>query len=302
MIDPQQGASYESQLRVARAAEELGFDGFFRTDHYLRMGDVDGLPGPTDSWITLGGLARETTSIRLGTLVSAATFRLPGVLAIQVAQVDAMSSGRVELGLGSGWYEAEHTACGIPFPPARIARLAEQLEIVTGLWQTPIGDTFSFAGRYYTLTDSPALPKPAQPRVPIIVGGAGTKRTPALAARFADEFNTSFATVADSGAQFDRVRAAMLERDRDVDSIVFSVGQLACVGKNDADLAARAVVTGMPVDQLRPNALVGTPGEVVDKLGQFAEHGVTRVYLQLLDLTDLDQLELVSSAVLPQLG
>src|SRR3954449_4760128 len=184
--EPQQGASYDTLLDVAKATEDLGFDAFFRSDHYLRMGSVDGLPGPTDAWITLAGLARETKRIRLGTLMTAATFRLPGVLAIQVAQVDAMSGGRVELGLGAGWFEQEHAAYGIPFPREKFGRLEEQLEIVTGLWDTPEGATFSYEGQHYSLADSPALPKPAQrPRPPILIGGFGAKRTPSLAARFA---------------------------------------------------------------------------------------------------------------------
>ena len=169
--EPQQGASYEQLLAVAQATETLGFDGFFRSDHYLGMDPGDGLPGPTDAWVTLGALARETTRIRLGTLVTAGTFRLPGPLAISVAQVDAMSGGRVELGLGAGWYEREHAAYGIPFPSVaeRFDRFKEQLEVITGLWATPVGTPFSYAGRHYTLEDSPALPKPHQTRPPVIV-------------------------------------------------------------------------------------------------------------------------------------
>src|SRR2546421_350164 len=186
--EPQQGATYDDLLRVARAAEELGFDAFFRSDHYHAMGRGDGLPGPTDAWVTLAALARETSRIRLGTLLTSATFRLPGPLAIAVTQVDAMSGGRVELGLGAGWFDREHEAYGIPFPPVaeRFDRLEEQLTIVTGLWETPVGERFSFAGRHYTVERSPALPRPVQqPRPPVIVGGHGAKRTPALAARFA---------------------------------------------------------------------------------------------------------------------
>src|SRR5687768_12581759 len=196
--EPQQGASYDDQLAVARLAEELGFDAFFRSDHYLKMGGVSGRPGPTDSWVTLAGLARETSTIRLGTLVTSATFRHPGPLAISVAQVDAMSGGRVELGLGAGWFEAEHEAYAIPFPPVgeRFARLDEQLAIVTGLWRTPAGERFSYSGRHYSVVDSPALPKPVQsPRPPVIIGGGGPKRTPRLAAQFADEFNLPFSPV-----------------------------------------------------------------------------------------------------------
>src|SRR6476661_4362274 len=168
--EPQQGATYDQLLRMARATEDLGFDAFFRSDHYLTMGG-DGLPGPTDAWTTLAGLARETKRIRLGTLMTAATFRLPGVLAIQVAQVDQMSGGRVELGLGAGWYEEEHRAYGIPFPAEKFARLEEQLAIITGLWRTPVGETFGYEGTHYQLADSPALPKPAQDRVPVLIGG-----------------------------------------------------------------------------------------------------------------------------------
>src|SRR5580692_5295052 len=202
-VEPQQGASYAQQLAVAQAAEALGFDAFFRSDHFLAMGG-DGLPGPTDSWVTLGGIARETERIRLGTLVTSATFRLPGLLAVQVAQVDAMSGGRVELGLGAGWYDAEHSAYGVPFPATheRMERLEEQYAILTGLWGTPEDETFSFDGRHYHLKDSPALPKPVQrPHPPLIVGGHGPKRTPRLAATYASEFNLPFASVADTDAQ-----------------------------------------------------------------------------------------------------
>src|SRR3954463_14751675 len=146
---------------MALTTEEAGFGAFFRSDHYLAM-TGDGLPGPTDAWTTLAGLARETSRIRLGTLVSSVTFPHPGVLAIQVAQVDAMSGGRVELGLGAGWFEAEHRAYGLPFPDRRFGLLTEQLEIVPGLWGTPAGERFSHDGEDYTLTDSPALPKPVQ--------------------------------------------------------------------------------------------------------------------------------------------
>jgi F420-dependent oxidoreductase-like protein len=191
--EPQQGADYATLLRVAKATEELGFDAFFRSDHYLKMGPVSGLPGPTDAWITLAGLAVETERIRLGTLVSPLTFRLPGPLAISVAQVDQMSGGRVELGLGTGWFDAEHSAYGIPFPPLgdRFSMLEEQLAIITGLWTTPPGQTFSYPGQHYSVTGSPALPKPAQqPKPPVIIGGGGPRRTPRLAAAYADEYNS----------------------------------------------------------------------------------------------------------------
>ncbi|NUS55404.1 MAG: LLM class F420-dependent oxidoreductase [Streptomycetaceae bacterium] len=301
--EPQQGASYDTLLTVAKAAEDLGYDAFFRSDHYLHMGDADGLPGPTDAWITLAGLARETKRIRLGTLMTAATFRLPGVLAIQVAQVDAMSGGRVELGLGAGWYEEEHKAYGIPFPKEKFARLEEQLEIVTGLWDTPVGKTFDYAGSYYTLTDSPALPKPVQhPHPPVLVGGHGRTRTPALAARFADEFNTPFSTLDEAEREFGWVREAMRTAGRAEDSMVFSNALVACVGRDDAEVARRAAAIKREPDELRSNGLAGSPAEVVDKIGRFAELGSTRIYLQILDLSDLDHLELIASEVMPQVA
>lgn len=301
--EPQQGASYDTLLTVARATEELGFDAFFRSDHYVRMGGGDPAPGPTDAWITLAGLARETKRIRLGTLMTAATFRLPGVLAIQVAQVDAMSGGRVELGLGAGWFEEEHTAYGIPFPKDKFPRLEEQLAIVTGLWETPVGKTFDFEGSHYTVKDSPALPKPVQsPRPPVLVGGWGKSRTPALAARYADEFNAPFASAADSVAAFDRVRAAMEAERRAAGTMVFSNTLVVCVGRDDAEVARRAAAIGREPSELRANGLAGTPAEVVEKIGGYAEAGSSRMYLQVLDLHDLDHVELIASEVMRQLG
>ncbi|MET7936089.1 LLM class F420-dependent oxidoreductase [Streptomyces sp. NPDC005322] len=300
--EPQQGASYDTLLTVAKATEDLGFDAFFRSDHYLHMGSVDGLPGPTDAWITLAGLARETRRIRLGTLMTAATFRLPGVLAIQVAQVDQMSGGRVELGLGAGWFEEEHRAYGIPFPKEKFGRLEEQLAIVTGLWGTPVGETFSHDGAHYRLTDSPALPKPAQAKVPVLIGGHGATRTPRLAAQYADEFNMPFASVEDSERQFGRVRAAAEAAGRKGEDLVYSNALVACVGKDDAEVARRAQAIGREVEELKENGLAGSPAEVVEKIGRYAEAGASRLYFQILDLDDLDHLELISSQVMSQLG
>ena len=300
--EPQQGADYATLLSVARAAEELGFDAFFRSDHYLTMAG-SGLPGPTDAWITLAGLAVQTSRIRLGTLMSPVTFRPPGPLAIAVAQVDQMSGGRAELGLGTGWFDAEHTAYGIPFPPLaeRFARLEEQLKIITGLWETAEGDTFSFDGTYYSLSGSPALPKPAQhPRPPVLIGGAGPRQTPRLAARFADEYNIPFASIPDSAAAFDRVRQACQEADRDPGSLVYSAAQTVCCGRDEAELARRAQATGQQLAGLRQTGLAGSPAEIVDKLGQFSDAGASRAYLQILDLHDLDHLELLASEVMPQ--
>jgi F420-dependent oxidoreductase-like protein len=301
--EPQQGASYQTLRAVALATEELGFDAFFRSDHYLAMG-VSGLPGPTDAWGTLAGLAVETTRIRLGTLVTAATFRLPGPLAIAVAQVDQMSGGRVELGLGAGWFEREHAAYGIPFPSLgeRFARLEEQLAIITGLWETPEGDTFSYAGAHYQLTDSPALPKPAQrPRPPVIVGGMGARRTPRLAARFADEYNVAFQAVPDTATAFARVREACEAAGRDPSSLVYSVAHTVCCGKDEAEFRRRAAAIGREPDAMRATGVTGTPGEVAAKIREYAGIGAERVYLQVLDLTDLDHLALIASDVVPQL-
>jgi len=302
--EPQQGASYDDLLRVARATEDLGFDAFFRSDHYLVMGDGDGLPGPTDAWVTLAGLARDTSRIRLGTLVSPSTFRLPGPLAIAVAQVDAMSGGRVELGLGAGWYDAEHRAYGIPFPSVgeRFDRLEEHLEIITGLWRTPVGQTFKYGGSHWSIADSPALPKPVHAAPPIIIGGHGRTRTPALGARFATEYNIPFPdSVPVAAAQYARVRVACQRAGRDSGDIVLSTAQVLCCGADEAEIERRAAAIGRAVPELREHGLAGTPSEVVDKIGQFGDAGARRIYLQLLDLTDLDHLELVASAVMPQL-
>jgi F420-dependent oxidoreductase-like protein len=301
--EPQQGADYTTLRRVALATEELGFDAFFRSDHYLKMGSVSGLPGPTDAWTTLAALAVETSRIRLGTLMTAATFRLPGPLAIAVAQVDQMSGGRVELGIGAGWYEAEHTAYGIPFPPLgeRFDRLEEQLAIITGLWETPAGSTFSFAGTHYQVTNSPALPKPAQqPRPPVLVGGAGPKRTPALAARFADEFNAAFSSAEESAVLFDRVRDACSAAGRAASSMTYSAAQVVCCGKDDASFRRRAAAIGREPEELRESGLAGSPAEIVDKIGAFASAGASTVYLQVLDLSDLEHLELIAAEVAPQ--
>ncbi|MBW6437985.1 LLM class F420-dependent oxidoreductase [Actinoplanes hulinensis] len=302
--EPQQGATHDDLLRVAKAAEDGGYDGFFRSDHYLKMGDAPGLPGPTDAWITLAALAVQTSRIRLGTLVSSATFRLPGPLAIAVAQVDAMSGGRVEFGLGGGWFEAEHRAYGIPFPAVgeRFDRLEEQLEIITGLWETPAGATYDFDGKHYRISDSPALPKPVQsPRVPVIVGGHGKKRTPYLAARYATEFNVPFSKISDIPAQYSRVRAAAEALGR-TEPLTYSAAAVLCVGRDDAEIRRRAAAIGRDVEEMRENGgIVGTPAEAVETIGRYAEAGASRLFLQVLDLSDLDHIDLVASEVTARL-
>jgi F420-dependent oxidoreductase-like protein len=303
-VEPQQGASYSDQLAVAQAAESLGFSAFFRSDHYLAMSG-DGLPGPTDSWVTLGGIARETSTIRLGTLVTSATFRHPGPLAISVAQVDEMSGGRVEFGIGTGWFEKEHLAYAIPFPPLRerFARLTEQLELITGLWTAPVGQTFDYAGAHYAVNDSPALPKPVQrPHPPIIIGGSGAKKTPRLAATFADEYNVPFAPLETITTQFERVRDAVDAVGRPADSMIYSASFVVCAGRDEAEIAKRAAAIGREVDELRSNSpLAGTPNQIVDQLGPFAEIGLQRTYLQLLDMSDLAHLALFADEVQRQL-
>jgi F420-dependent oxidoreductase-like protein len=301
-IEPHQGATYEDQLAVAQAAETLGFDAFFRSDHYMKMGThFDGMPGPTDAWTTLGALARETSTIRLGTLVSSVTYRYPGILSVQVAQVDQMSRGRIELGLGSGWYEAEHRAYGIPFPRNRFDLLEEQLAILTGLWSTPMGETFSFAGTHYSLEDSPALPKPFQAQIPIIIGGQGPRRTPALAARFAAEYNAGFPAVADLPHLIARVRAACEQIERDPDDLVYSLGYTIATARTEPEIERRASAAGENAGELRMKGLCGTAAEVVDKLGRVQELGITRAYLEIMDLSDLDHLDFIAREIVPQL-
>ena len=305
-VEPQQGASYDDQLAVAQAAESLGYSAFFRSDHYVAMSG-DGLPGPTDSWVTLAGIARETSSIRLGTLVTSATFRHPGPLAISVAQVDAMSAGRVDFGIGAGWFEAEHLAYAIPFPTLgeRFERLGEQLEIMTGLWATPAGETFDYAGTHYTVKDSPALPKPVQrPHPPIIIGGGGAKKHPGTGRAVRRRVQPG---LPDAGLRRAAVRPGprragggrpqprrhgLLRRVRGVrrDATTPRSGG----GRRRSRASPTSCATNTP--------LVGTPAEIVDRLAPYIEAGVQRVYLQLLDLSDLDHIELFATEVARQLA
>jgi F420-dependent oxidoreductase-like protein len=298
-IEPQQGASYEQQLAVAQTTEESGFDAFFRSDHIMAFGQTDGLPGPTDSWITLAGLARETSRIRLGTMVTAVTFRHPGILAIEVAQVDQMSGGRVELGIGAAWNDTEHAAYGVPFGSFadRFELLEDTLEALTGMWTTPAGERYSYKGKRLTMQDSPALPKPAQhPHPPIILGGAGKTKTPRLAARFAAEFNTPFHSLDAASAQFDRVREACTAVGRDPATVIFSSALTVCCGRDDAEIARRAEAIGRPVDRID---LAGTPEQIAAKLKEFEAAGASRAYLQVLDLDDLDHIRLIGAEVAP---
>lgn len=298
--EPQQGASYDDLLAVAQRAEQLGFGAFFRSDHYLKMGDGTGLPGPTDAWVTLGAIARETTTIRLGTMVTAATFRMPGPLAISVAGVDQMSNGRIELGIGAGWFAAEHAAYGIPFPDlsSRFDNLEEQVAIIHGLWNTPEHETFSFDGAVWQVTDSPALPKPVQAGgPPIIIGGNGKTRTPRLAARFAAEFNLPFVSIDRFVDQRQIVSRACETEGRDPATMTWSAALVVCVGDTDADVARRAAAIGRQPDELRANGIAGTPHEVAESIRRWAAAGADRLYLQVLDVSDLDHLDVIAAAV-----
>ena len=302
--EPQQGATYDQLLEVARTAEQCGFDGFFRSDHYLKMGDPPDLPAYTDAWTTLAGLARDTGSIRLGTLVSPATFRPVGPFAVTVAQIDHMSQGRVEVGLGAGWYKAEHDAYGLAFPAVRerFDLLEDQLAILHGVWSTAPGDVFERDGLTCSVRLEAGPLRPAQrPHPPIIVGGRGGARISRLTARFADEFNVSFVPLDQMKSIYRSVRETCEELGRDPASLAWSVGQVLCCGRSEAEVERRAKAIGQDVAELRRNSFVGSPAEVVDRLGTFAEAGAGRFFLQVLDLADLDHLRLVAEEVVPHL-
>jgi F420-dependent oxidoreductase-like protein len=301
--EPQQGATYDTLLALAQRAEALGFGGFFRSDHFLKMGGVSGLPGPTDAWVTLAGLARETSTIRLGTLVSPVTFRTPGLLAVSVAQVDQMSGGRIELGIGAGWYEPEHRAYGFDFPPppARFDDLTDQLAIITGMWGTPIGETFSYTGKVHSVTDSPGLPKPVQQPVPIVMGGGGAKRTPALTAQYAAESNVGFAPVTTFAERKARVEAACAAINRQR-PMRYSVALVVCAGRTEADVERRAAAIGRDPAELRKDGIAGSAEEAAAAIRRYEDAGAERVYLQVLDLSDLDHVDFIANEVAPLLA
>ncbi len=305
LVEPQQGASYDDVLRFAVEAERLGFDGLFSSDHYLATGTMPSPLPPCDAWTTMAGLARDTTRIKLGTLVTPITFRRPGQLAIMARQVDAMSGGRVTLGLGAGWYEPEHEAYGLPFPDTatRFRKLEEQLQIVRGIWETPAGETFTFKGRHVTLKDVPGYRGP-QPgcRPSILIGGSGQRTTPRLAAGYADEYNVPVRSLDVTRAQFERARQACGRLGRDPGSLVLSAAQTLCVGESAAELGRRAGRLGRSVEDLTAAGLAGTVDQVIEKIGAFAGVGATRLYLQCLDLTDVEQLHLVAERIMPLIG
>ena len=300
--EPQQGATYDQLLAVARTAEAAGYGAFFRSDHYLKMGSVSGLPGVTDAWTTLAGLARDTSTIRLGTLVTPVTFRQPGSFAVIAAQVDQMSGGRVDIGIGAGWYGAEHDAFGLPFPELadRYNLLEDSLAILTGAWGAPSGSTYDYEGTSVTVHIPADTVRPAQhPHPPIVLGGQGNPKSARLAATYADEYNTAFVPIEKMKTTHDKVRAACEAAGRDPGSIVYSAALVLCCGEDENEVARRAAAIGREVDELREQGLAGTPDEVLDKLGRYADAGAERFYLQVLDVSDLDQLRLVAEQVLP---
>jgi F420-dependent oxidoreductase-like protein len=300
--EPQQGPSYEQLLAVAHTAQECGFAAFFRSDHVLKMGSATGLPACTDAWVTLAGLARDTSTIRLGTMVTPVTLRPVGTFTVVAAQVDHMSGGRLEIGLGAGWYEAEHQAFGVPFPAlgTRYDLLEDQLAILHGTWSASPGSTFELRGRTCAVhIDADTVRPRQQPHPPIVLGGQGGPRSARLAATYADEYNSSFVPAETMRDVHDRVRRACEGAGRDPSTIVYSAGQVLCCGRTEAEVATRAAAIGREVAELRQNGLAGSPAEVLEKLGTLADHGADRFYLQVLDLSDLDHLRLVAEEVLP---
>jgi F420-dependent oxidoreductase-like protein len=301
LLEPHHGATYAQILALAQATEEAGFDAFFRSDHYLGIDPDDTGYRPTDSWTTLAGLAVQTERVRLGTLMTASTYRRPGPLAITVATVDAMSGGRVELGIGAAWFEREHRFFGIPFPPLgeRFDRLAEQLDIITGLWGTTPGERFSYHGKHYQLEGCASIPRPAR-RPPIIIGGAGPRRTPALAARFADEFNSGMADgVAERFANF---RQICEQSGRDPAGVRLSTTLPVCCGRTRREADRRAAALGEAGLRMLRMGVTGDPGDVVGRLAELAEAGADTVYFHLYDVADLDHIGLLGREVLPQLS
>lgn len=304
LLEPRHGARYEQILAMARTAEASGLDAFFRSDHYLGVDPADPDYRVTDSWITLAGLARETQRIRLGTLTTAGTFRHPGVLAVTVSTANAMSGGRIELGLGTGWYEQEHTQFGIPFPQVkeRFDRLEEQLEILTGLWRQPAGQPYSFNGEHFQLEANTALPGKYGP-TKLIVGGMGPRRTPSLAARYADEFNAAFAPLPQARQRFTHVRALCEQAGRDPATLMTSIViPRVCVGRDAAEVAHRRERLGPPIGEIPDQGLAGTPEQAAAQLAEWVAIGTDRIYIHLLDVDDLDHIELLGRELRPLLA
>jgi F420-dependent oxidoreductase-like protein len=307
MTEPQQGCSYDDQLAIARRAEAAGFEAFFRSDHFDSFPGEGGRP-TTDAWTVVAGLARETSRIRLGVLVSPVTFRHPGVLAKIVATVDEMSGGRVEVGVGAGWNEGEHAHHGLPFPPieVRAEMLEEQLAILRGLWQEP--DGWSFSGRHYAVEGSLFRPRPVQrPAPPIIVGGEGSPRSMRIAVAHADEFNVTSSTperVADRYAKLDEIARAA---GRDPATIARSAMVGVLVGRDRAEVERRSAAVleqfGLAdegagwFETRRPRWIYGTPDEARATVDRFAAAGVERLMLQDFLPWDLEMVDLLGEVL-----
>ena len=295
--EPQQGAGYHRLATLAKHAEQKGFNGFFVSDHYHVMGEIDPRQGPTDAMTTLAGLARDTDEIRLGTLVCSSTFRQPGQLAIIAAEIDQMSSGRLELGVGAGWFDREHEALGINFPPLgeRFDRMEDQLAILELFKIVSPDTTFDYAGKTISLKNCLPIPKSTQkPGIPVIVGGGGPKRTPYLAARFADEFNLPFSSPDNFQAQVNRDKDACETIGRDPNNVTYSVAQVLCVGESENELIRRASSIGRELSDLIDNGVAGTLDQARARIQAFHDMGATRIYLQVLDEDDLDHISLLS--------
>jgi F420-dependent oxidoreductase-like protein len=296
IMEPRHGATYEQILALARATDDAGFDAFFRSDHLMGVDQNDPTYRPTDCWTTLAGLARDTSRIRLGSLVTAATFRQPGTLATIVANVDEMSGGRVELGMGTGWYQREHEAFGIPFRDTgeRFDRLVEQLEIITGLWRTGAGESFTFTGKHYRVDANQSPPRPMQrPHPPIIIGGTGPRRTPAIAARYADEFNGALSEdFRESFVRFDR---ACEQIGRDPATVRHSGFIPVACGSTPAEVARRAEVIGSEL--IRRFSAIGPPELVADRIEEQRAAGADTIYFQIFDIGDLDHIALLGATV-----
>lgn len=298
VCQPQFGATYDDQLALALEVEQAGFDAFFRSDHYLSPRGT-GEPGPTDAWVTLGALARETKRIRLGTLMTAASFRNPVLLAMQVAQVDQMSRGRVEFGVGAGWYQKEHEAMGIAFPSPseRMDRFEEQLQVLRLLWTSPPDQTIDHHGRHYAFSGATGLPKPWSPSGPrVIVGGTGPKRTPMIAARYADEYNVPYLPPDRVGRLYDRVRECCVRLGREPNTPARSVTIAVVTGASAGDVERRVGALGGR-DALAGRAIIGMPDECVRRLREFLDVGAERLHVQLFDLRDLDLVRVLGAEV-----
>lgn len=301
LMEPRNGASYADILALARATEQAGFDAFFRSDHLLGGNPDNPEYKPTDCWTTLGGLARDTSRVRLGALMTASTFRAPGLLATIVASVDDMSGGRAELGIGAAWYTREHEAFGLPFPAVgeRFDRLEEQLAIITGLWQANPDEGFSFSGRHYQVDNNRTPPRVTQqPHPPIIIGGGGPRRTPALAARYAAEFNAAYG--GEPAERFQRFGRACEAIGRDPETARLSGVLPVAIGSTPAEIERRAEFVGSPM--LRDTAVIGPPAALTDRIADLAKAGADTVYLHIFDIHDLDHVALIGAEVLPGLA